>query len=98
MAGDWIDVSVPIDSGMVHWPGDPEVEISRVSAIAEGDDANVSRLQMGAHVGTHIDAPVHYLEGLNLADVEPGDYELLCLPLRISGCDAAPARALLRAA
>jgi arylformamidase len=212
MAGGWMDVSVPISSGMVRWPDDPAVEVSRASEIAAGDRANVTRLEMSAHTGTHMDAPVHYLEGregidampfdatiglarvieisdmvsvkagelaghepkqgerlllktvnsvnawklapefernfvyiaadaaaflaecgvrsvgiaylsvggfehdavethvarlragvwviegLNLADVEPGDYELLCLPLKIVGSDGAPARALLRPA
>ena len=36
------------------------------------------------------------LEGLDLRGVEPGDYDLFCLPLRIVGADGAPARALLR--
>ncbi len=36
------------------------------------------------------------LEGLNLAGVEPGRYELICLPLRLVGSDGAPARAVLR--
>ena len=36
------------------------------------------------------------LEGLNLSDVQPGPYELICLPLRLVGAEAAPARAILR--
>jgi arylformamidase len=41
-------------------------------------------------------AGVVIIEGLNLRDVAPGAYELFCLPLRIVGCDGAPARVLLR--
>jgi arylformamidase len=50
-------------------------------------------------------APAHHvllgsgtivIEGLNLRDVEPGIYDLICLPLRIVGSDGAPARVLLR--
>ena len=41
---------------------------------------------------------VPILEGLNLAEVEPGEYELICLPLKIKGGDGAPVRALLRGA
>ena len=41
-------------------------------------------------------AGVVILEGLDLRDVEPGRYELICLPLLIPGADGAPARALLR--
>jgi arylformamidase len=38
------------------------------------------------------------IEGLNLRDVEPGTYDMVCLPLRIVGADGAPARVVLRAA
>lgn len=41
-------------------------------------------------------AGVAILEGINLTEVEPGDYELICLPLAIKGSDCAPARAILR--
>jgi arylformamidase len=57
----WIDVSVPLASGMVHWPGDPEVSISRISSLESGDECNVSAISMSAHTGTHMDAPLHYL-------------------------------------
>jgi len=36
------------------------------------------------------------IEGLNLRDVEPGPYEMYCLPLRVVGSDGAPARVVLR--
>jgi arylformamidase len=41
-------------------------------------------------------AGIVILEGLNLQDVAPGPYELLCLPLRLHGTEAAPVRAVLR--
>ena len=205
----WIDVSVPLRSGMVHWPDNPPVSIERMLDIERGDVANVSKLSMGAHTGTHMDAPLHFfrtgkgldtmpltatigrarvieirdpesikpeelrsyqiqrgervlfktrnstrcwhtddfvedfvyisqeaarylavqqvqtigvdylsvggfftdgiethhalleagiwiIEGLNLSEVEPGIYELICLPLKIEESDGAPARAILR--
>jgi arylformamidase len=36
------------------------------------------------------------VEGLNLAEVDPGDYEMICLPLKIKDADGAPARVILR--
>ena len=60
---DWIDVSIPVRPGMVHWPGDPSIELERVSDVSKGAPANVSRLCAGVHTGTHVDAPVHYIEG-----------------------------------
>lgn len=61
MAQDWIDVSVPLKSGMVHWPDNPPVVIERMLDINHGDTANVSKMSLGAHTGTHMDAPVHFL-------------------------------------
>jgi arylformamidase len=48
---------------MVHWPGDPPVKIRRVRDMDSGDTANLSLLSMGAHSGTHMDAPLHFLRG-----------------------------------
>jgi arylformamidase len=45
---------------------------------------------------TLLGADVCIIEGLNLSEVRPGQYEFLCLPLKISGGDGAPARALLK--
>ena len=56
----WIDISVPIYSGMVHWPDDPAVLIERMQDMSRGDAANVSKLELGAHTGTHMDAPHHF--------------------------------------
>jgi arylformamidase len=171
-----IDVTVPIRAGMPVYPGDPSVRTELAQAIARGDAYNVTRLDFGLHTGTHVDAPVHaldggaaietlpldalvgpaevvefpgdlpdaprillrgrgaaldaedaealtgallvgidgptiggeevhrtllaagvvVLEGLNLTGVEPGSYELLCLPLLVEGADGAPARVILR--
>lgn len=207
--GDWIDVSVPISDGMVHWPGDPPVRIYRLQDMGKGDDCNVSAVSMTVHTATHMDAPSHFtklktgidkmplsavvgrvrvievedkeaikleeirphrirkgekilfktsnskrkwdkkpfdekfvyistkaanfladrrvqtigvdylsiggydgniievhqiilkariwvIEGLDLSRIEPGNYEMICLPIKIENCDGAPARAMLR--
>jgi arylformamidase len=57
-----IDVSVPVQPGMITYPGDPEVRLERVSSIAAGDGVNLSRLDLGVHSGTHVDAPLHFVE------------------------------------
>jgi arylformamidase len=202
------DISLPIRTGGLIYPGNPEIVIDPEQAISHGAGANVSRLSFGSHTGTHVDAAKHFfddgqtvddiplekligparliavsdslmsvtardleqhdlagqkrilirtrnssfnqetefhkdytfiapdaaeylvsldvqlvgvdylsieqfhsghhrthralleksvviVEGLNLRDVEPGDYELVCLPLRLAGVDGAPARAVL---
>src|SRR5438552_1215737 len=68
-----IDVSVPVRPGMVTYPGDPEVRLERVSSIADGAVANISRLDFGVHSGTHVDAPVHFADGAPGADALPLD-------------------------
>ncbi len=57
----WIDISVPLRDAMVHWPGDPPVTIKLVKDMEHGDTANLSVISMGAHSGTHIDAPIHFI-------------------------------------
>ncbi len=61
MAEEWIDVSVPLHTGMVHWPDNPPVSIERILDINRGDVCNVSKMSLGVHTGTHMDAPVHFL-------------------------------------
>jgi arylformamidase len=209
MSSHWIDISVPLRNGMVVWPGDAPFERSLTLQLAGGGPCNLSQISTTVHIGTHMDAPQHYLpggagietmpipatvgrarvieirdpetvtlselaqhhltkgervllktansahcwntdvfqekyvyiepeaarylvergiqtigvdylsvggfehggpethrillgagiwiiEGLQLDKVEPGEYELLCLPLKIIGSDGAPARAVLR--
>jgi arylformamidase len=43
-----------------------------------------------------LDRGVALLEGVDLSEIKPGRYELICLPLRIRGADGAPCRAVLR--
>ncbi|HLK92885.1 MAG TPA: cyclase family protein [Polyangia bacterium] len=57
----WVDVSVPIRSGMVHWPGNPAIVITHTEHLRRGDVATVSSLALGVHTGTHIDAPNHFI-------------------------------------
>ncbi len=46
---------------------------------------------------TILKAGIWVIEGINLYKILPGNYELICLPIKISGADGAPSRALLRA-
>lgn len=58
-----VDISVPIHPKMVVYAGDPQPRIDRVASLADGDVANISRLEMLVHSGTHVDAPAHFLPG-----------------------------------
>ena len=73
MSSSWIDVSVTLKDGMVHWPGDPPVHISHALDLERGDPCTVSQLEMGAHTGTHMDAPAHFIrDGIGI-DAMPMD-------------------------
>ncbi|HEX2433553.1 MAG TPA: cyclase family protein [Gaiellaceae bacterium] len=52
------DISRSVRHGMEVYPGDPEVFLERVRT-----NPQVSRLDFGVHTGTHVDAPVHFIEG-----------------------------------
>jgi arylformamidase len=61
------------------------------------DYLSIEQFHSGHHK-THrtlLERSVVILEGLDLSVPAPGEYELICLPLRIEGCDGAPARAVL---
>ncbi|MEN6298591.1 MAG: cyclase family protein [Anaerolineaceae bacterium] len=55
------DISLTIEPGMTIWPGDPEVNLERVATIGKNSSANISKLSMGVHAGTHVDAPIHFI-------------------------------------
>jgi arylformamidase len=67
------DVSVPVGPATVTYPGDPSVHMSLVQSLADGAIANVSKLELSVHTGTHVDAPVHFFDGTAGIDALPLD-------------------------
>jgi len=55
------------------WPGDPSVQLTVWRSLSSGDSANVSMLNFGAHTGTHVDAPAHFIEGAAMIESLPLD-------------------------
>jgi arylformamidase len=70
-----IDISRPVGPETPIWPGSPGVNLVPLMQVASGDVANVSRIDIEAHTGTHIDAPRHFVEGG--ATVDAIDLEVL---------------------
>jgi arylformamidase len=69
----FIDVTIPIRDGMPVYDRNPGVRLRRARAIADGDVVNISEIDMGTHTGTHVDAPVHFIEGgAGAESLDPG--------------------------
>ena len=67
----YIDISYPIHKDMAIYPGNPAYSREIVSDIDKGDGATVSRIIIGSHTGTHIDAPAHFIQGGKTLDWIP---------------------------
>ncbi len=63
------------------------VGVDYLSVAPYGESVATHRILLGHDIAV--------VEGLNLVDVEPGEYQLVCLPLKINDIEAAPARAIL---
>lgn len=71
MSSELIDISVPLRNGMVVWPGDAPFERTSTLELAEGHACNLSQISTTAHIGTHVDAPLHFLAGGAAIDTMP---------------------------
>lgn len=62
------DLSIDISENTVVWKTDPKVKFKQVKSISKGDSANISEIKMGTHTGTHIDAPLHFINSKKSID------------------------------
>ena len=90
------DISLTISPDLPVWPGDPLVELELIESIDAGAHANVSHLSAGVHIGTHVDAPHHFLN--DGRTVEQLSLEVLTGPCYVTqlpdGVEAITAEAL----
>lgn len=61
-----IDINIPINGDMLHWGRRPTYEM--IETRAEGFASDVSRWLIGAHTGTHVDAPSHFIDDATTVD------------------------------
>lgn len=80
-----IDITRRLYEGHPVWPGDTPFTLEPVSKIAEGNSVNVSKLTTTTHLGTHLDAPYHYVE-------DGGKLESVPLSALIGPCQVIDAR------
>src|SRR6266571_6762106 len=83
-----IDVTVPLSRDVPTFPGDPRFDIRFPHQMEKGEPYNVASLALGAHSGTHVDAPFHFIPGG--ATVEQLPLEILmgkCRVVELPGLD-----------
>lgn len=68
-----IDISRPLNPQTPVYPGDPPILVERISEARGGDTYALSRITLGSHAGTHIDAPAHFIPGGETVDRIPLD-------------------------
>lgn len=67
------DISLTISPELPVWPGDPPIELEQIESMDQGAHANVSRLEASVHIGTHVDAPHHFLNDQRTVEQLPLD-------------------------
>ena len=76
LSENWLDVSVTIHSNLPVWPGNPGVDLTPVHSFPQGDEVTLSKISLGAHTGTHMDAPLHFIRAGKTVDEVPLDIGL----------------------
>lgn len=77
------DITVPFRTDLPLWPGDPSPSMTMMKCQADGYRCNVTRLDTGVHFGTHLDAPVHFIDGTK--GVDELDLNILVGPCVVAG-------------
>ncbi|GAA0438817.1 arylformamidase [Lentibacillus halophilus] len=71
----WIDISQPVNNQLAHWPGDQPFHYHTALTKEMTGSVNIGRITTSAHVGTHTDAPYHFLDdGKKILDLEVDRY------------------------
>ena len=71
-----IDISVPLFEGIPAWPESIGIQREWMSRIDWGNNSNNSIIRCDVHICTHIDAPLHFIDGRESVDLIP--LETLC--------------------
>jgi arylformamidase len=95
-----------LSTPQAQWDNDfPSVAAATIELLAKhgvrliGIDSPSLDPQESKNLDAHLCVKAHQmaiLEGIVLDEVAAGDYELICLPLKLAGLDASPVRAILR--
>jgi len=91
-----LDISLPVSPSLPVWPGDPAIMLEQISSMASGAEYNLTKLNSSVHIGTHVDAPLHFLSDGRSVDQLPLDVLTgLCYVVQLpDGVDAITAEVL----
>lgn len=91
----YIDISIPVWPGVVHWPGVPAIEFHKTQDMTRGDMTNDTTVRMNVHTGTHVDAPFHFFaNGLTVDQLSMDDLIGPALVVYLSSVQAIDVKAL----
>ncbi|MCZ7556724.1 MAG: cyclase family protein [Bacteroidia bacterium] len=80
------DISRPLDMHTPVYPGDPPFDRTVIHSMREGAGYNLSTLRMSAHIGTHVDAPYHFIDtGLRIDEIPPERWISSAVVVEVSG-------------
>ena len=77
----WIDITMPVGQSMLCWLNCQPPKMAWAKRIDRGDHCNLSHWHMSAHTGTHVDAPLHFIDSGSPIDAVP--LETLLGPCRV---------------
>ena len=55
------DISLSISPNLPTWPGDPGLKLEQYASMDKGEHYNATQISSSVHLGTHVDAPRHFL-------------------------------------
>ncbi len=67
----YIDITRPVDGSLPLWPGRAPPIQNWEKRLNQGNHCNASSWQMSSHTGTHMDAPLHFIDGAASIDQVP---------------------------
>ncbi|HEB12706.1 MAG TPA: cyclase family protein [Actinobacteria bacterium] len=60
---EYFDISPALSLNTPAWPTDPPLVFEEYKSISQGGGSNVTKLTLGSHAGSHVDAPLHFFPG-----------------------------------
>ncbi len=82
------DISMPLTESLASWPGDIPFTRTIGNRISQGSTINLSAISMSVHMGTHADAPNHFMEGGATVDaIDPSVFIGPALVVDVRGQD-----------